>query len=292
MKPYPLTFLIAFLPFFSCRNRTPITTTRDSTRIVAKDTAGGRDDQGYPTKYVEHTRLDLKNDAISLSSRFAVVDGKVDEEDQHTISTNYFVHINKKTGKADTLEAGLDNLGGCSACNFKIRDVTDSFQFPFLVAQIVTPGEDIYYINSFVGYQNGEFKKLFTIEMDTREEGIDLHRVGSKLTGLMAGRDEVVENLEWDYPVTVDTKTFEVTNGKPDKQFIGWPTMATESFRAHRVINGKTDSALVAVKMGDKVEVDTLYRTLGKVRLLLADSVKVEVKMETAEKKLGHNGAG
>lgn len=81
--------------------------------------------------------------------------------------------------------------------------MTDSFQLPFFVAQIVTPGDDIYYTNSFVAYQNGRFKQLFTIELDAREKGIELHRVGSELRGLMAGRDEVVDNLEWDYPVTV-----------------------------------------------------------------------------------------
>jgi hypothetical protein len=292
MKLHPLLLLITLATFGACKNRTPSTVTRDTTKVVAKDTSSHLDDQGYPIKYIEHARLDGKDDVIALTSRFAIVNGQVDEQAQHTISTNYFVHINKKTGKADTLEAHLDNLGGCPACNFIIRDVTDSFQLPFLVVQIVTQGLDIYYVNSFVGYKNGEFKKLFTIDLDTREQGIDLHRVGAELKGLMAGRDEVVENLEWDYPVTVDTRTFKVTNDEPDKQFIGWPTTATESFRAHRVVDGSVDSALVAVKIGDKVEVDTLYRKLGKVHLLLADSTMVEVKMETAEKKLGHNIAG
>jgi hypothetical protein len=291
MKPLPLTLLIALIPFFSCKNPTPVAGTRDSIKIAVKDTVSEKGDQGYPTKYVEHARLDLKDQAIALTSRFAVVDGKVDEETHYTTSTNYFVHIDKKTGKSDTLEAGLDNLGGCN-CDFIIHDVTDSFQLPFLVAQIVTPGDDIYYTNSFVAYQNGRFKKLFTIELDTREKGIDLRRVGSELRGLMAGRDEVVDNLEWDYPVTVDTKTFKVANDKPDKQYIGWPTTATQAFRAHRVINGQTDSSLVAVKEGAKVEVDTFYRSLGKVRLRLADSTMIEVKMETAEKKLDHNHAG
>jgi hypothetical protein len=292
MSPQSLILLITLASFAACKNRTPVTTAKDTAKVAAKDTASKQDDQGSPTKYVEQARLEVKDQAITLTIRFGVVDGKVDDQDRHGTSTTYFVYLNKKTGKADTIESGLDDLTSCPSCTFIIRDVTDSFHLPFLVAQIVTPGEDIYYNNSFVAYQNGKFKKLFTIELDTREKGIELHRVGSQLTGLMAGRDEVVDNLEWDYPVTVDTKTFEVTNGKPDRQYIGWPTTATESFRAHRVINGQTDSSLVAVKMGDKVEVDTLYRTLGKVRLLLADSVKVEVKMETAKNKLGHNGAG
>ena len=286
-----LIISIIVLLFFSCRNPTPtaVTPARDTTKNVAKDTAGS--DEGYPTKYVEHARLDLRDQVITLTSRFAVVDGKVDEEDHYTASSNYFVHVNKKTGKADTLEAGLDNLGGCMVCDYIIRDMTDSFQFRSLIVQVVTQAEDIYYTNSFVGYQDGKFRTLFSID-DTREEGVKLHRAGSKLVGYISGRDEVVENVEDDYPVEIDTKTFKVTNVQPAKQYIGWPTTATESFRAHRVIGGQLDSSLVAVKAGAEVTVDTLYRTLGKVRLRVADSVIVEVRTETAKKKLGHNAAG
>ena len=85
-----------------------------------------------------------------------------------------------------------------------------------------------------------------------------------------------MENLEFDYPVYVDVNTFKETEDQPDKQYIGWPTHATESFRAHRVIDGVVDTALVAVKAGAKVEV----------------GVMVEVKAETAKNKLGHNSAG
>ena len=284
-----LIISIVVLLFFSCRNRTPATNARDTAKIVAKDTAS--DDGGYPTKYVEHARLELQDQVITLASRFAVVDGKVDEEDHYTASSNYFVCVNKKTGKADTLEAGLDNLGGCTGCNYIIRDMTDSFRLKPLVVQVVTPAEDIYYTNSFVGYQDGKFRKLFSID-DTREEGVELHRAGSKLRGYISGRDEVVDNLENDYPVEIDTKTFEVTNIRPGKQYIGWQTTATESFRAHRVVGGQVDSSLVAVKVGAEVKVDTLYRALGKVRLRIADSVIVEVRTETATKKLDHNHAG
>ena len=38
MKPYSLIVLIALLFFLSCTNRTPVTTTRDTTKILAKDT--------------------------------------------------------------------------------------------------------------------------------------------------------------------------------------------------------------------------------------------------------------
>jgi hypothetical protein len=293
MKPYLLTLPIVILLSFSCKNLVPVHTALDTAKIVAKDTTAANEDDevGYPTKYIEHARLEGKDRTITLTSRFAVVDGKVDEEDHYDASSNYFVYVNKKTGKADTLKAGLDNLGGCPACKFFIRDMTDSFQLNTPVVQIVTPAEDIYYTSSFVGYQNGKFQKLFTLD-DSREEGIVLHRAGSKLIGCIAGRDEVVDNLEDDYRVEIDTKTFEVTNIRPAKQYIGWATTATQSFRAHPIIGGQVDSSLVAVKAGAEVTVDTLYRSLGKVRLRVRDSVVVEVRLETATKKLDHNHAG
>ena len=183
MKPCRLILPIIVLFFFSCKNHTAVTTAENMAKIAAKDTADNGDEPGYPVKYIEHARMELKDQVITLTSRFAVVNGKVDEENHYDASSNYFVFVNKKIGKADTLEAGLENLGG-------------------------------------------------------------------------------------------------------------WSTRATESFRAHRVIAGRIDSSLVEVKASEEVTVDTLYRKLGKVRLHVADSVIVEVKMETARKKLGHNIAG
>lgn len=291
MKPRRLITPIIVLFFFSCKNHTAVTTEESMTSTAVKDTAGNSEEPGYPVKYIEHARMELKDQIITLTSRFAVVNGKVDEENHYEASSNYFVYVNKKTGKADTLEAGLENLGGCTGCKYILQDMTDSFQSKTLIVQVVTPATDIYYTNSFIGYRDGKLQKLFSIE-DDEEDGIGLHREGSKLTDIICGRDEVVDNLEHDYPVEVDMKTFQVTYLRPVKQYIGWKTRATESFRAHRVIANRTDSSLVEVKTNEEVTVDTLYRTLGKVRLHVADSVIVEVKMETARKKLGHNIAG
>ena len=291
MKPCRIIIPIIVLVFFSCKNNTPGATAADTNNIAAKDTANTGNESGYPTKYVEHARLELVDQIVTLTSRFAVVNGRVDEKTQYDASSNYFIYVNKKTGKSDTLEADLENLGGCTGCKYILRDMTDSFHSKTLIVQVVTPSTDIYYTNSFIGYRNGKFQKFFSIE-DDQEDGIELHWEGSKLTDFISGRDEVVGNLEHDYPVEVDPKTFQVTYVRPEKQYIGWNTKAIESFRAHRVIAGRVDSPLVAVKVGDEVTVDTLYRALKKVRLHVADTVIVEVKMETANKKLQHNIAG
>jgi len=285
-----LAFPFLFL-FLSCKNHTPVNADNDTTKTVTKDTFSNTHEIDYPAKYIEHARLEKKDWLITITSRFAVLDGKIDEEAHYQASSNYFVYLNKKIGKADTIEAGLVNLGGCQSCKFFIRDLTDSFKSGGFVVQIVTPAEDIYYTNSFVGYDKGKFQILFSIE-DGQEEGIDLYRDGVKLRGKISGRDEVVDNLELDYPVEIDTRTFKVTYPQLEKQYIGWETTATESFLAHRVIAGMLDTSLVKVNAGTAVMVDTLYRVPGKVRLHVSDSIIVEVKVETAQKKLGHNNAG
>jgi hypothetical protein len=260
-------------------------TTKNAGTVIAVDT----NEDGLPIKHVEQARLDEPNQVITLTTCFVVVNGKVDVESEHAASITYFAYIDKKTGKSDTMKTDFWDLDDCSGCI--VRDMTDSFQLKKVIVQVVTPGEDIYTNNTFITYENGKLSELFSL-MDTREEGVRLRLSGSKLTGLITGRDEVVGNVEDDYPVEIDTSTFDVIKIHPEKQLINWETTATESFRAHRVIGGQVDSSLVAVKAGATVTVDTFYRALGRVRLRLGDSVIVEVKSATAEKKLGHNSAG
>jgi hypothetical protein len=252
-----LTIAIVILLLSSCNSRGPVNTAgiHDTESITVKDTVADttRDDAGYPTKFVEYARLDLPDQAVTLTTRDL-------------------------------------SISACELCKYIIRDMTDSFHLKPLIIQVVAPAEDIYYTNTFLGYKDREFGELFSFD-DTEEEGTELHRVGSKLIGSISGRDDVVENLE-EYPIEIDTKTFELRHITPDMQYIGWDSRANQSFRAHRVIDERVDSSLVAVKEGVEVIVDTLYRKLGKVRVRVRDSVELEIKAETAREKLQHNTAG
>jgi hypothetical protein len=300
MTALRLVFAITFLFLSSCQGpdagkstRTGTDTSKpamkDSSR-TATDVAGDDDDDGHAKKYVEDGRLDLRDQVFTLTTRYAVVDGKVDEEDQHSVSTTYFVHLDKKNRKADTLKSDLD-ITACFSCHYYIRDLTGKFGSSFPIVQVVTPAEDIYYTNTFLCFREDTLKVLFTVA-DTHEKGIELHRVGSNLTGFISGRDEVVEDVEDNYPICINTKTLTEDEPLPDPQYIGFETKVTQSFRAHRVISGRVDSSLVSVPVGAPITVDTFYRALGKVRLLLADSTIVEIRKETAKEKLEHNIAG
>lgn len=290
MKLLPIPLLL----LFSCHQRPAVTTHRDTTATVASDTLQTAKDiatESYPVTYMEDARLERPGEVITMISKVAVVNGVPDSTGQHSALYSYFVHLDKRTGKADTIESGLSEPDGCIHC-FAFRDRTDSFGLQPLVVQIITPAEDDVYENTFVGYQDGRFKVLFSIGADWRDKGIELHRQGTKLVGETSGRDELIEGVEQNYPVIVDTKTFEVSNPIPDAQYIGYETTVSEAFRAHRVIAGRIDSSLLAVKTGTKVTLDTFYHSLGQVRLRLPDSAIVVIKAETAKKKLQHNNAG
>src|SRR5579863_5274140 len=192
-----LTIVLVILLFSSCKGRGRVDKARilDTESITLIDTVAetSRDDAGYPTKFVENARLDLPDQVVTLTTQYAVVGGVVDSECQHDASTSYFIHLDKKTRKADTLKNEL-SISACDGCKYIIRDMTDSFRLKPLIVQVVAPAEDIYYTNTFLGYKDGEFGELFSFD-DTEEEGTQLHRVGSKLVGSISGRDDVVENL-------------------------------------------------------------------------------------------------
>jgi hypothetical protein len=262
----------------------------DSATIPGNPIADGTDELKRPVKCVELVRLDEPDQAIALIGRFVIANGKIDFECSYGASSSYFVHIDKRTKKTDTVDLGLDDLNRCNDC--VIRDITDSLQLNFRIIQIVTPAEDDNYTNSFVGLQNGKFTKIFSID-DIRSSGIRLRRMNEwTLTGESSSRDEIVDGVEDNYPVVVDLRTDSVTYPTLDRQYIGYETFATKAFRAYRVIEGRVDSSLVSVKAGAAVRLDTLYRDRGKVRLKIGDSVMVEVKVETAKEKLEHNNAG
>jgi hypothetical protein len=290
---YQLSFPIMGLLLICCSGRHSVTANRklpDSTKISENPSLGDTDEVGYPTKYIEQLRLDEPDQVIALVNRHAVVNGEVDYQSKYGASSSYFVYLDKKTGKTDTIEAKFDNdLDGSELCY--IRDMTDSFQVAIPIVQVVTPGLDIDTYNTFITYGDGKLKILFQL-INTRTEGIRLRREGRKLVGFVSGRDDVVDNVEENYPVEIDTKTFDVNYPELEKQFINWETTTKQSFRAHRVKDGQVDSSLVTVKAGAEVRVDTLYRLKGKVRLIISDSVTVEVKVETAKEKLEHNHAG
>jgi hypothetical protein len=194
----------------------------------------------------------------------------------------------KSTGKVDILD-----LKGRFETEEppQFKDLTDSNWISPLLIQVYVTGWDIYTQNFFVGYKKGRLKELFYL-YGTEENGTELHRKDAHtLACHVTGRDEVVEDLQ-EYPMDIDLRTMEVNSVSVLHQYIGFQTTALEPIIAHRVVNGVITNALVNIKAGDTLRVDTLYRDRKKVRLLIRDSIRVEIQVETGKKKLQHNAAG
>jgi hypothetical protein len=292
MRLIPVCCLF-FLLFLSCKNRSGSSTVADTSKALAKDSPASSDDPVRRLQYVERGHLELPDYSVTLTSMYLFPkEGPLKEDSSYYFGHNFLIVAGKRGKSIDTTELDLEDMSRCISCHMVIRDLTDNLHFPSLVVQIVTPGEDIYYENTFVGYQQGKLEELFKLE-DTDENGVRLQRANdSTLSGFTSGRDEVVDALEHNFPVVIDPRTFKVSYPRLEMQYIGFETDAVESFRAHRVINNQVDSSLYSVKAGTPLVVDTFYRVSNKVRLRIADSVLVEVKMETANKKIRHLIAG
>ena len=286
-------FCLSFY-FFSCKNKSIHDQVKDTLSLVLKkDTIrelNSKTDKAERSYYIEGEHLELPDYSISFVSQYLFPSGSLQHDSSFYFKGNLLT-VNRKGSKiTDSLNLQIDGLSDCPACIAILRNLTDRLQIQPLFIQLVTPGLDLY-DNTYIGYRGGKLQKLFNLG-DTQEEGVDLQKTDeSTLSGFTFGIDEIVGAVEHNYPVSINLKTFEVSHPLPEKQYIGFKTAATESFRAYRVIKGQVDSLLVNIKPGDSVTIDTFYRARQKVRLLVADSIAVEIKLETAKKKVHHPAA-
>jgi hypothetical protein len=282
---------ICFLSYSACKNQDAHARSQDTLSSLSKNgTAGEMDDLPGKPYYIQRGQLELPAYSISLVSLYLFPSGSLQHDSSFYFKAN-FVTVNHKADKiTDSLRLSIADLSNCPACMANLRNLTDTLQVQPLFIQLVTPGLDLY-DNTYIGYRNGKLQELFSLG-DTQEEGVDLQKTDeSTLSGFTFGIDEIVGAVEHNYPVSINLKTFEVSHPLPEKQYVGFRTAAIENFRASRVIKGRVDSLLFNIKTGDSVTIDTFYRARQKVRLLVGDSVTVEIKLETAKKKVWHPAA-
>jgi hypothetical protein len=285
-----LIFVFIFLSLYClcCKNQSVHDREMDKlSPVIQKDTVGLLSVTPEKPCFIVRGRLDLPVYSICLISQYMLPTGSLGHDSSFYFKANYVV-VTRKSGKiTDSLKVDVDDLSNCHTCSVILRNLTDTLQIQPLFIQLVTPGLDLNR-NTYIGYRGGKLKEFFHLE-DTQDYGVDLQKTDeSTLYGRTFGIDEVIGAVEHNYPVSIDLKTFKVSHPLPDKQYIGFKTDAIESFRAYRLIKGQVDSLLISVKAGDSVTIDTFYRARQKVRLLVADSMIVEIKLETAQKKIRH----
>jgi hypothetical protein len=170
--------------------------------------------------------------------------------------------------------------------DLKIEDLSDSLQFKSLVLKLEYPGDSDQPTSEFVEYINGKLNNLFEIlwlESLQRKDA-------NTLTGVVRYTDEIVY-MKIDVPITVSLKDNSVTRHPPDIQYIGHYSKTLEPLKVYRV-KGKTLSLPYIIKKGTEITIDTFYRKQGIVRMLVADSTSVYIRLDDIGDKIERNTAG
>lgn|GEM_PF-1171194 len=257
----------------------------DSSEAPVRDAAetAGDDDPYHFDRYKGRAHLDLKNYVISIHSGYYDSDS-LREPGTVYPERNLLVVRNKLNSRSDTMRMETsDQLD-----DVNIKELSDSLHLPSLFLQIEWTGDSDVPWSEFVGYRSDTLNSLFTIPMV-----VSLRRSDAwTLTGFTGGRDELVGNFQYDYPIIVSLKDFSVSEQHlPRVQYIGYSSTALESIKGYRVINSKNQIPYT-IKKGQQVLVDTLYREAGRVRLIVSDSIIIHTRLEEAKGKLQENTAG
>jgi hypothetical protein len=279
-------FIALSLYCLSCRNQAAHDRAIDTLRsTMQKDTAGLSNAMPGKPCFIVRGHLDLPAYSVVIISQYLLPVGSSGYDSSNYLKANYMVVTRKSDKITDSLKMEVGDLSDCPNCSVIVRDLTDTLQMQSLFIQLVTQGMDLT-TSTYFGYRGGKLMEFFRLD-DTQDNGVDLERTDqSTLYGHIFGVDEVIGAVEHNFPVSIDLRTFKVSHPLPDKQYIGSKTDAIENFGAYRIINGHADDLLASVRVGDSVTVHTFYRARQKVRLVIADSSIVEVKLETARKKL------
>lgn len=279
---------VIFLMCFACKGKPSDTgiATAGKGKSPAEDTSVSASVPipGPAWKFITRDSLRTPEYSIFAKSKYSVEGASPEKEDGSSFEGNCLIVVSLTTKKADTVELGTENAFGDQV---HIKDVTGDLRMSQLMIEIVWPGDSDWYTSSFAGYKGDSLKELFTLE-NAGGEAVNLRRKDDwTLSGTVSERDELVYAVE-DYPITVSLKDYKVEMIRPEKQYIGYQTVTTDAISGIRVSNKQA----FTIKAGTEVRVDTLYRSLGMVRLAVADTVIIQVKVDDADGKIQKNNAG
>jgi hypothetical protein len=278
MKPF--VFLACLFLFFSCREKAG-NAVANAVAGPVHDSASLVSDSGKVV-FIERAGGQVANYIISVRTKFLLPDTLSEDSSYYSKGSFLFVY-DKNRHSTDTLPLASDP----TPVDFELQDVSDSLHFKTLVLDIGWSGDSDMRINEFVEYNNHRLTELFSID-----ELESLQRINEQtFSGFMSSRDELVENVQHDYPFTVSLKDHEVRMEKPPKQYIGFSSKAFATIKRYRV-SAQNDTVGYTIKKGTALTVDTLYRVQGLVRLIVSDSIIVQAPVRNLSNKLQHNAAG
>jgi len=227
--------------------------------------------------------IDSKEYSVIVKSLYNLVDN-LKYDSSFYCQGNYLYFIDKTKTVLDSIELAEGCEGGLI-----IQDVTKQLKFTNPIFNVSSPSGSDYYTNEFIEFRNSRFKKLF--EISEFGQPVALQRVDKNiLTGFVKDRDELVYDFQ-DYPITVSLDNYEVRIEKPEKQHIGYVTVALEDFIGYRSVD-KSERSKYLIKSGTTVLIDSLDRSTNNVRLIISDTIFINVPFRDIKDKIQVNAAG
>lgn len=166
-----------------------------------------------------------------------------------------------------------------------------------ITLQVIKPSDGPGNINYFFELINGELR--FKFQGDSwQDQKLEFKKMNDSLFfSYTYGRDEIVDNIQFDYLYTYNKNTNSLKYIKPEKQKINWLSTVNEELNVYETIedakNENNTNVKYILKSGDKVILDTLYRNKNVLLFFKYNSdIKGYLNTKQIKKKLSGNLAG
>jgi hypothetical protein len=234
--------------------------------------------------FVDRGRFENEDYILVAKSHFIVPDS-LWEDSSFYYKGNFLYFTDKKKKTQDTIALTYPCGHGSE---IMIKEVTKDLKLTTPLFRIATPECSDYYTTEFIEYNHDSLKDCFNIfdvgpADPTRKDEFTL-------TGTLKERDDLVYSFN-DHVYTVSLASYLVTIHRPTTQAIKYSTVALENFTGNR-ISDSTITGRYLVKKGNPVIIDSINSETNMVRIIVKDSIVVQVPFSVIEGKVRGNSAG
>lgn len=282
MKPFSILVIAALL--FACNNNKPEQVVMDQQNIAPPII----DSTGIVNRLQELiiTRGDYEDLHFKLvaNSRYQIPE-KMQYDSSFYFKENSLILTDKATGKSYSLSI----TAPCSGqAKIVIENVTNALQFAHPLFEISTPDCSDWWISEYIMFNKDSLQKIFEI---SDANPARLIRIGEyNLAGTVTRRDEIVADFQ-EYPITISLSDYSEKITKPDRQEIGFATVALEDIEGIKA--GQYESVgRYTIQKGTNLVVDSIFRSTKQVRLKLNSSLIIICSFSEVNGKLQSNNAG
>lgn len=234
--------------------------------------------------FVDRGRFE-NDDYILIAKSHFILPDSLWEDSSFYFKGNFLYFIDKKKKIQDTIALSYPCGNGSE---ISIKEVTNELKLTTPLFSIVTPECSDYYTTEFIEYSNDSLKDCFDI-FDVGP-ATPTRKGEHTLTGTVMERDDLVyAGHECVY--TVSLPDYNVNIHRPANQAIGYSTEALENFTGNRIFGSAIKDKYV-VEKGNPVVIDSINSETKMVRIIVKDSIIVQVPISDIEGKVRPNSAG